>query len=87
MGCDNRDTASTVAELRRLVPRMRDLLEERRRAFRASLGSTAFQVVESLAQGKLPDAENVTNEELGNAIRKAIECGYRFKLEAPRENR
>jgi hypothetical protein len=87
MGCENRDTASTVAELRRLVPRMRDLLEERRRAFRASLGSTAFQVVESLAEGKLPAAENVTDDELGNAIRKAIACGYRFKLEAPRENR
>jgi hypothetical protein len=87
MGGENYDTASTVAELRRLVPRMRDLLEERRRGFRASLGSTAFQIVESLSEGKLPTVENVTDEELGNSIRKAIECGYRFKLEAPRENR
>ena len=87
IGSENRNTASTVAELRQLVPRLQDLLEEKRRISRASLGSNAFHVVESLAEGKLPTAQEVTDEELGNAIRKAIDCGYRFKLEAPHENR
>jgi len=86
IGGESRGTASTIAELRRLVPRLQELLEERRRIFRTSLGPTAFHVVESLTEGKLP-AENVSDEELGKAIRKAIECGYRFQLEAPRENR
>jgi hypothetical protein len=81
------EPASTVAEFRRLVPELTALLEERRGIFRGSLGPTAFGVVESLAEGKLPIADKVTNEELGNAIRKAVECGYRFYLEAPRENR
>lgn len=87
LGGESPNTASTIAELRQLVPRLEESLEERRRVFRTSLGSTAFQVVESLVEGKLPTADDVTNEDLGNAIRKAIECGYRFQLEAPRENR
>jgi hypothetical protein len=87
LGDESPNTASTIAELRHLVPRLQQSLEERKRVFRTSLGATAFQVVESLVEGKLPTAEDVTNEDLGNAIRKAIECGYRFQLEAPHENR
>jgi hypothetical protein len=87
LGGENTNTASTVAELRDLIPRLRESLEERRRVFRASLGSTAFHIVESLAEGKFPTAEDVTDGDLGNAIRKAIGCGYRFQLEAPHENR
>lgn len=87
LGRESSDTASTLAELRHVIPRLQESLEERRRAFRTSLGSTAFHVVESLVEGKLPTAEDVTDEDLGNAIRKAIEAGYQFQLEAPRENR
>jgi hypothetical protein len=87
IGSENHNTASTIAELRQLVPRLRELLEEKRRAFQTSLGLTVFRVVESLLEGKLPGAEDVSDEELGNAIRKSIECGYRLRLEAPRENR
>ncbi len=76
LGGESPDTASTIAELRHLVPQLQESLEERRGTFRTSLGSTAFQVVESLVEGKVPTAEDVTNEELGNAIRKAIECGH-----------
>lgn len=86
IGGESHESASTIAELRRLVPRLQELLEARRRVFRTTLGSTAFRVVESLAEGKCPAAEEVTDEELGTAIRKAIKCGYRFFLEAPREN-
>ena len=87
LGRESIDTASTLAELRHLIPRLQESLEERRRVFRASLGSISFRVVESLVEGKLPAPEDVTDENLGNAIRKAIDAGYRFQLEAPRENR
>jgi hypothetical protein len=87
LGGESRNTASTVAELRHVIPRLRESLEERRQGFRSSLGPRVFHVVESLAEGKLPTAKDVTDEDLGNTIRKAIECGYRFQLEAPRENR
>jgi hypothetical protein len=87
IGGESPDTASTVAELRHRIPRRQELLDERRRIFQTSLGQTAFRVVQSLVEGKLPAPGDVTDEEFGNAIRKAIECGYRFQLEAPRENR
>jgi len=54
IGTINRNTASTVAELRKLVPQLQGLLEERRSVFQASLGSGVFHIVQSLAEGRFP---------------------------------
>jgi hypothetical protein len=86
IGAENHEMASTLNGWRTLVPRLRQLLNKTRSALRRSLGAPTFRVVESLLEGKLPDADKVADGELGMGSRKAVECGYRISLEPPHEN-
>jgi hypothetical protein len=86
MGAENHDEAETLRQWRELVPELKKLLEDRRSAARESLGTATFGVIESLIEGRLPSEDEVPDEGLGKAIRKAIECGFRLHMEAPRED-
>jgi hypothetical protein len=78
--------ATTVAELRNDLPQLQAAVDERRRGLRESLGKGVFQIVESLAKSQMPATSRVSDEKLGHALRKAAECGYRVRLEVPRED-
>jgi hypothetical protein len=78
--------ADTVAELRGVLPELQSALEKRRRALRQSLGKGVFQIVESLAKGELPAKTRVDDAKLGEALRKAVDSGYRISLEVPSED-
>ncbi len=45
-----------------------------------------FQIVESLAKGELPAKTRVDDAKLGEALRKAVDSGYRIRLEVPSED-
>jgi hypothetical protein len=77
---------STISELRASVPALEEALAARRRELKSFLGEAVYRVVQALAEGVIPSAEIVRDGELGAALRKAVECGYKLQLEAPREN-
>lgn len=78
--------ATTLAELRDTLPDLQAALDNRRTELRRTLGKEAFRVVESLANGELPTSARVTDAALGQTLRKAVECGYRVRIEVPRED-
>lgn len=86
LGSDYGASGSTLAELRQIVKELRRVVESARQQVRSSLGPIAFQVVESISAGRLPTTEQVGDDELGASVRRAVECGYKIRLEAPREN-
>jgi hypothetical protein len=86
LGVEYDQTPLTVATLRQAIVDLNKMLDSKRQEFRSSLGSRVFQVVEALAVGTLPSPDQVKDSELGKAIRKAVECGYRIHLEIPHED-
>jgi hypothetical protein len=86
LGAKGDADATTVAELRERVPELMSALEERRRALRQSLGKGVFKVVELLAKGELPTRARVDDAQLGEALRRAVDSGYRIRLEVPGED-
>lgn len=86
IGGNYHSDATTVAELRSELPQLQSALDGRRRDLRASLGKDVFQIVESLAKSQIPATNRVSDAKLGQALRKAAECGYRVWLEVPRED-
>jgi hypothetical protein len=79
-------SGSTIAELREFVQALEEALAGRRRELRSSLGESVYHTVETMTGGTLPPNNVVSDGKLGAAIRKAVKCGYMFRLEAPREN-
>ena len=77
---------TTLAELRDTLPNLQAALDKRRSELRRTLGKEVFRVVESLASGELPSSARVTDAALGQTLRKAVECGYRVRIEVPRED-
>jgi len=86
IGHDFDDGATTIAELREAVPRAESALQGRRRELREALGADVFKVVEALVKGEMPTASRVDDAKLGQALRKAVDGGYRIHLEVPRED-
>lgn len=84
-GADWEVSASTIAELRQIVQNGKRELARKRQELQASLGETIFEVVDSISRNEMPSQEQISDESFGAAIRKAVECGYRLNLEAPRE--
>jgi len=82
--CDTE--ASTIAELRTVAKEVKGQLTKRRQELRSSLGGKVFSVVESMSGGVIPSPGKVDDGSLGAAIRKAVDCGYQIRLEAPRED-
>lgn len=77
---------STISELRLEVQELGKALADRRRELQSSLGEPVYQVVQAIAAGDVPSRDVVSDGELGAAIRKAVESGYRLHLEAPHED-
>lgn len=77
--------ASSVADLRVHVRDAQENLNQRRAQLEAELGQDAFRIVLSLLKGDCPSREEAGDAELGDALRRALDCGYQFQLEVPHE--
>ena len=78
-------SAATIAELQSAVADLKQALTQRRTELRHSLGESVFEIVDSLSKGKVPTDE-VSDNELGAALRRAVECGFQIKVEPPHED-
>jgi len=86
VGGKSRVHATSVAELRKEFQDLSGDLKARRQLLLSSLGQDVYEVVETLLDGEVSPAERVPDDALGRALRKALECGYRLRLEAPLED-
>lgn len=76
---------NSVTELRDYVRDAQTNLKRLQTDLQSSLGEEAFEIVVSLLDGTCPPPQDADDSQLGNALRRAIDCGYSFQLEAPHE--
>jgi len=76
-----------VATLRQQVQDLASRLECRRAALLESLGKETLDVLEIVAAGGLPAKTQATDKQLGSALRKLVDAGYRISLEIDHEDK
>ena len=76
-----------VAALRKAIQELTSVLNARLQELQRSLGENTLGVLEQLTKGKLPGRAQVADEELGAAVRKLADAGYRVRLEIDHEDK